>query len=402
MMDAPDRRNRLKDVDAVRFKEQPKKKASRWLIFALCVLVLLIFTALAILGYKYISEQTQTTDTAITAHVLTTDTANTEEGDVVYAPYRSSIVMASRNEVRCYNTKGETEWELDIGVLNPMIKVNGGYILIAGKDTKDYLLIKDGKILIQANSTYSILNAGVSRNGAFFLVEDEPYYKGLLTVRNTKNKDMFVWHSGSSYIIDAIFNERSSQIAVTTLSAAPHTVSDGQTESTYTSSLHLFKLHESTPYKSYDYDRQIATNVFLASGRYIVVTDSSVEAYSATSGEALWNYSITPHTLQRTDFEANRLALLTLSEDGSQSLHILSADGSLAGKTDGLKNAGAISMTSNIIAVASGSTLNVYRANAAHQYTVSLPKTYNDICLFNNGQYLLGANNIVLDILSAK
>lgn len=400
-MSAPDRRNRLKDVDAVKFNEDTPKKKNKWLAFAISVLILLLVAVLALFCYKYFSQNLQPGDRNYTAHVMSTDTANTEEGDVVYAPYKSGIVMASRNEVRCYNTAGETEWELEIGVLNPFIKVNGSYILLAGKNTKDYLLIQDGKILVQANSTYNILNAGVAKNGAFFIVEDEPYYKGLLTVRNSKNKDMFVWHSGSSYIIDACFNDRTSQIAVTTLTAAPQT-KDTQTENAYHSSLLLFKLHESAPYMTYDFDRRIAANVYLASGRYIVVTDTGVLAYSTGNGALLWNYDITPHTLQRTDFEANKLALLTLAEDGTQTLTILSADGKTSGKVEGLKNMGDISMASSIIAASVGSTLTVYRTNGLQQYTVSLPKTYNDICLFNNGQYLLGANNIVLDILSTK
>lgn len=401
-MDAPDRRNRLKNVEAVNFHERTQKKMNKWVLFAICVLALIIVAVLAVFGYKHIAQRLQPSDATYTAHVLSTDTANTEDGDVVYAPYKSGIVMASRGEVRCYNTSGKTEWELEVGVLNPFIKINGSYILLAGKNTKDFLLIKDGKILVQANSTYNILNAGVAKNGAFFLVEDEPYYKGLLTVRDSKNKDMFVWHSGSSYIIDATFNDRASQIALTTLTAAPQTENTQQTESSYMSSLLLFKLHENTPYKTYDFDRQIAANVFLASGRYIVVTDSGVQAYSTGSGERVWSYDITPHTLQRTDFEANKLALLTLAENGTQTLHILASDGSLTGKVEGLKNTGDISMASSIIATAGGNTLTVYRTNGARRYEVALPKTYNDICLFNNGQYLLGANNIVFDILSTK
>lgn len=401
-MATPDRRNRLKDVEAVQFNEKKPPKNKNLLWFILGAVALVLVAVLAVFGYKYFSAKMQSSDIVYEAHVINTTTANTDEGDVVYAPYKDGIVMASRNEVCFYNTKGETIWALDVGVLNPFLKINGNYILLAGKNTKDYLLIKNGKILLQANSAYNILNAGVASNGAFFLVEDEPYYKGLLTVYDSKNQDKFVWHSGTSYIIDAAFNNRASQIAISTLSATPNLDGSADKEATYSSSLLLFKLHESEPYKTYDFDQQIAASVFFASGRYMLITDNSVCAYSSTDGEEIWNYSYAPHILQRVNFNANKLAILTMTDDGAQALHILKPDGKLLGRIDALKNAGDISLCGNIVAVGSGSSLSVYNTNGVRRYGVTLPKTYNDICLFGNGQYLLGANNIVLDVLSTK
>ncbi len=400
-MATPDRRNRLKDVEAIKFEDKPPKKTKKWLWFILGAVALLLVAALAVFGYKYYSA-IRKTDAIHSAHVIRTDTANTDEGDVVYAPYKDGIVMASRSEVRFYNVKGETVWELEISILNPFIKANGNYILLAGKNTTDYLLIKNGKILLQSNAAYGILNAGIAPNGTFFLVEDEPYYKGLLTVYDSENKEEFVWHSGTSYIIDAAFNDRASQIAISTLSAMPNIDGNAEKEGAYSASLLLFKLHENTPYKTYDFEQQIAANVYCASGRYILITDTGVCAYSAADGDAIWNYTFTPHTLQRVDFRAGKLAILTMAEDGTQTLHILKADGKLSGKVEALKNAGDISLCDGIVAVGSGSTLTVYSVNGTQRYGVTLPKTYNDICFFNNGQYLLGANNIVLDILSTK
>lgn len=400
-MSTPDRRNRLKDVEAVKFEDKTPKSSKKWLWFVLGTIALLLIAVLAVFGFRYIAS-VQEADAVHSAHVIRTDTANTDEGDVVYAPYKDGIVMASRNEVRFYNIKGETVWELEISILNPFIKVNGNYILLAGKNTTDYLLIKNGKIVLQANAAYGILNAGVAANGTFFLVEDEPYYKGLLTVYGSDNKDKFVWHSGTSYIIDAAFNDRASQIAISTLSATPNIEGDADKEASYNASLLLFKLHESTPYKTYDFEQQIAANVYWASGRFILITDTSVCAYSAADGDPIWNYTFTPHTLQHTDFRSGKLAILTLAEDGTQVLHMLRSDGKLIGKVEALKNAGDISLCDSIVAVSSGSSLNIYSTSGIQRYGVTLPKTYSDICFFNNGQYLLGANNIVLDILSTK
>lgn len=401
-MSTPDRRKRFEDLEAVSFKNPVPKKTRKWLWFTLGAIALVLVAVLAVFIYKTVYTELQKAETERNAHVLTTNTANTEEGDLVYAPYKDGIFLASRSEVCCYNTEGVAEWKLDISLLNPFIKVNGSYVLIAGKNTKDYLLIQNGKIVIQANTTYNILNAGVAKNGAFFLVEDEPYYKGRLTVRDSKNKDMFVWHSGTSYIIDAAFNDRTSQIAVTTLTATPQTSNTQTQTGSYSSALLLFKLHESAPYQTYNFENAMATSVYHVGGRYIVVTDTSIRAYSSLSGEQMWTYELTPQVLHRVSFHADKLAVLTQTEDSTQTLHILKADGKCIGTVTGLKNTGDISLADNILATGGGSALSVYRTNGTHLYDVTLPKTYNDICLFANGQCFLGANNIIFDILSAK
>ncbi len=401
-MSTPDRRKLFDGIDAVSFKENQPKKNRKWLWFSIGTVALVLITVFAVFIYKNIYTNLHVTDAKIAAHVLTTTTVNTEEGDLVYAPYKSGIVLASRSEVCYYNTKGEPEWKHEINLLNPFIKVNGSYVLIAGRNTKDYLLIHNGKIVIEANTTYNILNAGVARNGTFFLVEDEPYYKGRLVIRDSKNKDKFVWHSGSSYILDVTFNDRASQIAITTLSAIPQTANAQTQDASYSSAVLLFKLHETAPYKTYNFENSMATSIYYAGGRYIVVTDTHIRAYSGLNGAQSWQYALTPDALVRISFYTDKLAVLTQAEDATQTLHILKTDGKCIGKLENLKNTGDISLTGNIIAVEGGSTLSVYRTNAKHLYDVTLPKTYDDICLFANGQNFLGANNIVFDILLAK
>lgn len=403
-MSAPDRRSRLEDIDAIPLT-QPKKKKT-WLIFLLCAVALVAVAALCVFGYKYYVQNRPTADAVYDAHVLRTHTASADAGKTVYAPYKGGIVIATQEQTSFYNTKGELKWQLDINVHNPILKISGSYILLAGIDAKDLYILRDGEILIHTTTTYGILNAGIASNGTFFIIEDEPYYKGLLTVRDNKNKDLFVWHSGTSYIIDAAFNERTSQIAVSTLSANIHAAHENTEEAEaadYSSALLLFKMHENAPYQTYTYDNTIAGNVYYASGRYIIVTDSAVHAYASTNGEHAWTYDFLPHTLQRVDFESGRLALLTMAEDGSQTLQVLKADGKLTGeKISGLKSANTVCLLKNILAVGNSTNIDYYNLRGALQYHVALPKAYNDICLFNNGQYLLGTNNMVSDLLSTK
>ncbi len=405
-MDTPDRRARLKDIDAVKLHEPQQKKSKKWLIFAICVLILLFVAALAALGYQYYTENFSASDTTFNAHVLSTYTGSANAGNAAYAPYKDGILITTQTQTSFYNAKGEVEWQLDIAVLNPFLKVNESYILLAGKNSKELYLIRDGKIMIKTNVPYPIINAGVAANGNFFIIEDEPYYKGLLTVRDNKNKDLFVWHSGTSYIIDAAFNERTSQIAISTLTATPQTdkkEEKSEEKPDYTGALLLFKLHENAPYQTHTFANTIVANVYYDAGRYMVVTDSGVHAYNASNGGYAWSYDILPHMLQRINYQDGKLALLTVAEDGTQTLQLLRTDGKLSGKKiEGLQNISAVTLTKNILAAGSGSHMSVYSLRGDLRYHIALPKAYNDFYLYNNGQYMLGANNIVADILSVR
>ena len=91
------------------------------------------------------------------------------------------------------------------------------------------------------------------------------------------------------------------------------------------------------------------------------------------------------------------------NSDGTQSLHILKSNGSLyCPPITGLTNTGYLSLSDNIVAVGSANHASVYKLDGTLQYQIALPKSYADIYLFNNGQYLLGTNNIVADVLVTK
>lgn len=53
------------------------------------------------------------------------------------------------------------------------------------------------------------------------VVSDEPYYKGLVTVKDAKDNEVFVWHSGTAYIVDAVLGGDTDNLALATVNTAP-------------------------------------------------------------------------------------------------------------------------------------------------------------------------------------
>lgn len=82
-------------------------------------------------------------------------------------------------------------------------------------------MIHEGKILLQTASAHNIINASVAADGRFVVVSDEPYYKGLVTVKDAKDNEVFVWHSGTAYIVDAVLGGDTDNLALATVNTAP-------------------------------------------------------------------------------------------------------------------------------------------------------------------------------------
>lgn len=228
----------------------------------------------------------------------------------------NSVIVCTKEKIMSLSGAGKTEWELPVRLSNPLVSVADGYILAADRGGKDIYLIHEGKILLQTASAHNIINASVAADGRFVVVSDEPYYKGLVTVKDAKDNEVFVWHSGTAYIVDAVLGGDTDNLALATVNTAP---SSGGAGGLYGGVL-LFHLYDTEPYQTHTFDASVVTNVFRAGKGFLAVTDRQCVGFGADGAQS-WTYSFEGQTISKISTSGD-LTVFALESSGRAEKYI--------------------------------------------------------------------------------
>lgn len=120
-----------------------------------------------------------------------------------FAPYRGGMLCAQMNHMIYMNSSGETVWELDTAVVDPILKVQGNYILLAENGRNKICLYNDNRLVYDIDDPDEIAAAELSENGDVVVVTNKQSYKGGVSVYNKAGAQIFSWSSGSDAVVCA-------------------------------------------------------------------------------------------------------------------------------------------------------------------------------------------------------
>lgn len=201
--------------------------------------------------------------------------------------YKDGIVCASQNHLAYIDSSGNTVWHLDTLIAEPLISVQGSYILIAEKGGSKLCLYNDNKMMYEADDPDSIAAVKVASSGDSVLITNKPPYKGGISVYNKIGEQIYSWASGSGAVISADISPTSRNVAVSLLN----------TETTAKSTIQFFNIKETQSYALVNaedtvmFDLRFNGNTLTAFGdnRLTVLSDSG----SVVSDNSLTNYQLT-------------------------------------------------------------------------------------------------------------
>lgn len=131
--------------------------------------------------------------------------------------YKDGIVCASANSLLYIDSNGDTVWEENTLIVDPILSVQGSYILIAEKGRKKLCLYNDKKLVYETDDPDNIITASVSSTGDCVLVTDKSNYHGGISAYNKTGEQIYSWASGSYAVIAADISSPSRKIAVSLL-----------------------------------------------------------------------------------------------------------------------------------------------------------------------------------------
>lgn len=195
-----------------------------------------------------------------------------------FAAYRKGIVCAKTNYLCYMNAAGTLEWELVTSVVDPILKAEGDFILIAQRDGTKICLYEGNKLLYDTDTDGSILNCSVSSNGDAVAVVDRNAYKGAFSVYNKNGSEIYKWSSGSDLILSADISSGSRRVAAATLN----------TDSKVKSSVLLFNINKENSYAGREFNDTILFDIVFSDDNINAFGDNAMIGMN-TSGSVLYD-----------------------------------------------------------------------------------------------------------------
>lgn len=238
-----------------------------------------------------VSEDKKTEQIKVKATPNSTDTPeyNTEAvfsemvpfesaSDSEFSVYKKGIVCAKTNYLCYIGPSGQIEWETVTSVVDPILKAEGEYILIAQNGGTKICLYENGKLKYDTDTDGSILSCAVSSNGDAVAVMNRQSYKGAFSVYNKDGNEIYSWSSGSDLILSADISASSRRVAASLLN----------TDSEVKSSVLLFNINKEDNYASAVFEDTVLFDLMFIGDEINAFGDNSMIGMN-TSGKVLYD-----------------------------------------------------------------------------------------------------------------
>lgn len=323
----------------------------------------------------------------------------TEQEKTVLKTMANSVILCGKEKIVSLSENGEQKWEIDVKLNEPILSIDGNYILAADKGGNDIYLINGGKVILHTQSSYEIINAKVSSTGKFVIISKEPHFKGLASVKDAKGEEIFVWHSGSAYIIDAAIGSDDNKIALAVVNTTSQDENDA--EAVFSSGVLMFNTYDEQPYKTHMMPSHLITNVYKADKGFIALTDKRAICLSE-SGEIVNEFVYENKSVNKV-FKSDDILVLSLeNENGAKSISAIDNKGKEKCTISVRQTPNFVSAQHGRIAYGGGSEIAVCDDAGKELYLIQTTKKYNAFSLLAGAKRAAGLTAASVDIIEIK
>lgn len=228
--------------------------------------------------------------------------------DCSVAPYKDGMIVAASNHLMYVNAKGETVWEEDTAIVDPLLAAEGNYILLGEKDRNKLCLYDDKKLLYDVDDPDNIMAVKISAKGDAVIVTNKSSYRGGVSVYNKSGEQIFSWASGSDTVISAAISPASRRVAVALLN----------TEKNTNSTIEFFDIKQKESISKTNADGTVIYNVEF-SGSVLTAFGDNLLAAITDEGRVINSIVFDDSILTHSDMDTDGNKLLSF-DDGEPRL----------------------------------------------------------------------------------
>ncbi|MCC8160680.1 MAG: DUF5711 family protein [Oscillospiraceae bacterium] len=266
-----------------------------------------------------IPEQTPVPDAYYNTAVESGVTVSFESaGETEYAPYKDGIICVQMNHMSYFDESGALVWETDTAIVDPILKAEGGYIMLAENGGNKICLYNDRKLVYDVDDPDIIMSANVSENGDVVAVASKASYKGGISVYNRTGAQIFSWASGSDSVISADISASSRRVAVSLLN----------TDTAAKTTIQLFDINETESYEKIDVDNTVIFNIEFTDNIANCFGDNRILGIS-TSGKIVYDNTFSAVQLTHSAIDENGNKLLAFDDANIPMISIYNKKGVL-------------------------------------------------------------------------
>lgn len=235
-----------------------------------------------------------------------------------FAPYKDGIVFANMNHLTYLDNAGNIVWETDTAVVDPILKAEGNYIMLAENGGNKICLYGDRRLIYDVNDADTIIAAELSSVGDVVAITDKSSYKGGISVYNKSGARIFSWASGGSMVISADISAASRRVAVATLN----------TENTVGTTVQLFDVNKTDSYAKLDIAGTVVFDMEFTGDLLTAFGDNRITGISA-GGRLLYDNAFESEQLTHSAIDANGNKLLSLDNGNIPMINMYNKKGKL-------------------------------------------------------------------------
>ena len=218
----------------------------------------------------------------------------------------SDLVLLYDDSVKVLDTTAKELSSISHKYDHPVMQSNSGRVLLYDEGGNKFKVQSKTRTLYEKETKYMILTGALGKDGSVAIATRAEDAQSMLTVYNSKEKEIFVWKCAKENIISCDVSDNGKLIAISVL---------GVENGSVYSKVYIFDKRKDTPKASFTYQDSAVSSIRFLSNETLFVLGNNVCSVIKGEKEEKINVSVnTPYMIHISD---NNTAVLVLSKYSS-------------------------------------------------------------------------------------
>ena len=298
----------------------------------------------------------------------------------------SDLVLLYDDSVKVLDTTAKELSSIVHKYDHPVLQSNSGRVLLYDEGGTKFKVQSKTRMLYEKESKYMILTGALGKDGSVVIATRAEDAQSMVTVYNSKEKEVFVWKCAKENIISCDVSDNGRLIAVSVL---------GVENGSVYSKVYIFDKKKDTPKASFTYQDSAVSSIRFLSNETLLVLGNNVCSVIKGEKEEKINVSVnTPYMIHVSD---NNTAVLVLSKYSSTTQKIVNVyDKSgrelFSNEIDGLVKS--VSTDGKYVAVLTDNNVQIYNMKGEQVGSANVNTDAEKVIVSGRNTYVYSADKV--------